>query len=362
MRSYHQLSRRTLGSGFAALLAVSSPCAPALAVQRCSFAAIEGLPALLSRVSNAGLRNDVPGARALLSNEPLLADPTLLSSTLDACTPGADTRTVMLTLTELREELDFQVAKGVSDPRWRDADDTADLQRCTLKARSALQRYVDFAEKSATSGDAAKAALRLRGGYERAAPRNRRATCKRRAFIRRLAVAAAYPTAHTTLAADAYDSIPTAVAPDPAAMAAERAKIRREREARAAAKNAEVARLCDRVSAATAAAEFEDAMDALSLWVIAQGKPLCSGACQWTTAEDRSPLPEGFKTRELVAACKAALAALPRVSYACEMTRENRGVCFSAGPQAERAYQAFIVELKKRAPLQYDTPYGLVAF
>ena len=44
------------------------------------------------------------------------------------------------------------------------------------------------------------------------------------------------------------------------------------------------------------------------------------------------------------------------------MTRDNKGVCYSAGPQAEGAYQAFLTELKKRAPLQYDTPYGPVAF
>ena len=42
--------------------------------------------------------------------------------------------------------------------------------------------------------------------------------------------------------------------------------------------------------------------------------------------------------------CKTALKALPQLPYACEMTRENKGICYSAGPQAERAYQAFLVE------------------
>eukprot|EP00316_Scyphosphaera_apsteinii_P021360 CAMPEP_0119332630 /NCGR_PEP_ID=MMETSP1333-20130426/83210_1 /TAXON_ID=418940 /ORGANISM="Scyphosphaera apsteinii, Strain RCC1455" /LENGTH=172 /DNA_ID=CAMNT_0007342497 /DNA_START=12 /DNA_END=526 /DNA_ORIENTATION=- len=70
---------------------------------------------------------------------------------------------VARTISNLREELDYQLAKGVSDPRFRDADDAADLQRCMLKARGALQRYVDLVEKRSASGSEA-VALRLRGG------------------------------------------------------------------------------------------------------------------------------------------------------------------------------------------------------
>ena len=184
--------------------------------------------------------------------------------------------------------------------------------------------------------------------------------CHRRDALR--LAAAALPAFSVSHACRAYDSIPTAAAPDPAAMAAERDRKRRAREAKAAKKNGEASTLVEKIVASKEPAEYVDAMDALSLWIIAQGSPLCSGACQWTTAEDGSPLPEGFRTRELVASCKAALKALPQLPYACEMTRENKGICFSAGPQAERAYQAFLVELKKRAPLQYDTPYGPVAF
>lgn len=106
-----------------------------------------------------------------------------------------------------------------------------------------------------------------------------------------------------------------------------------------------------------------DELDALSAWVVGQGPARsCIGSCQWLTAEDTSPLPEGFKTRELISSIRAAKEALPQVSYACEMTRTNGGVCFSAGRQAEGAYQAFLAQLKARAPLQYDTPYGLVSF
>ena len=45
----------------------------------------------------------------------------------------------------------------------------------------------------------------------------------------------------------------------------------------------------------------------------------------------------------------------------CEPTREST-YCASAGPLAESAYKLMLVELKKRAPRQYDTPYGPVAF
>ena len=146
-------------------------------------------------------------------------------------------------------------------------------------------------------------------------------------------------------------------------MAAAREKAKRAREARAAQKNEEVSKLAAKVTAAKVSADFVDAMDALSLWVIGQGNPVCPvGACQWTTADDKSPLPGGFKTRELVATCKAALMALPRVGYACEPTRENKGVCFSAGAAAEGAYSAFLVELRTRAPKQYETPTGPVSF
>ena len=121
-------------------------------------------------------------------------------------------------------------------------------------------------------------------------------------------------------------------------MQAEREKKKRARLAKAAKKNAEASALLDSVTASTTPEPFVEALDALSLWIISQGSPLCTGACQWTTAEDASPLPEGFKTRELLTSVKAALNALPRVVEACEMTRENKGVCISAGPQAERAY------------------------
>ena len=180
----------------------------------------------------------------------------------------------------------------------------------------------------------------------------------RRAALQRIVALPAI----AALPVSAYDAIPTA-APDPAALAEEREKRKRALREKATKKNAEAGTLAQKVANTNTADQFVDAVDALSLWIVGQGAPrTCVGACQWLTAEDASPLPEGFKTRELVASVRAARDALPQISYACEMTRTNKGVCFSAGQQAEGAYQAFLTELKKRAPLQYDTPYGPVAF
>ena len=117
----------------------------------------------------------------------------------------------------------------------------------------------------------------------------------------------------------AYDSLPSAAAPDPAALAEERARRKRAAQAQAAKKNTEAASLLEAVQASRSAAEFVDTVDALSVWIVGQGSPrTCIGACQWLTAEDTSPLPEGFRTRELVTAVKATKEALPRVAYECE--------------------------------------------
>ena len=186
------------------------------------------------------------------------------------------------------------------------------------------------------------------------------ATVSRRKFFQHVGIAAAA----TTLPASAYDSIPTAAsAPELAKLAAEREKRKQILREKAGKKNAEATALADKVASATTAMGFVDATDALSAWIVGQGAPrTCIGACQWLTADDVAPLPEGFKTRELVASIRSAKEALPQIAYACEMTRTNKGICFSAGKQAEAAYQAFLAELKTRAPLQYDTPYGPVSF
>jgi len=164
----------------------------------------------------------------------------------------------------------------------------------------------------------------------------------------------------------AYDALPSAVpaaqAPDPDKLLRERAAKKKEREAKAQKKNAEVERLLVEISAASDGKQFAAATDELSLWIIAQGPPLPPPGGPWADILQSSPLPEGFKTRELIARSKSALAALPRQSYSCEKTRDNGGVCWWAGPLPESAFKSMLVELKKRAPLQYDTPYGPVSF
>eukprot|EP00966_Prymnesium_polylepis_P084504 1956556-Prymnesium_polylepis.1 len=89
----------------------------------------------------------------MLTDEPLLADTdqAMLAAFLDVCTPGDETdaqkKDVLKTLSALREELDYQIDKGISDPRLRDADDAAELSRCAKRARGSMQKYLDVVEK-----------------------------------------------------------------------------------------------------------------------------------------------------------------------------------------------------------------------
>ena len=164
----------------------------------------------------------------------------------------------------------------------------------------------------------------------------------------------------------AYDALPVTTAPDPA----ELARRRKAREAKAAVKNAEAAPLLQRISASRDATEYDAAMAQFTLWIIGTGPPIASDGAAWGSTFE-GPLPEGFRTRYAVATCKDTLDSLPRFRQeagqyvsglgTCEKTRDT-SFCLSAGPLAESAYKAMLVELKKRVPRQYDTPYGPVAF
>ena len=166
--------------------------------------------------------------------------------------------------------------------------------------------------------------------------------------------------------AHAYDALPTSTGPDPV----EAARRRKEREDRASMKNAEAEPLLARVRAVSTATEYSDAVSALTVWIIGTGPPIPSDGAAWGSTF-AGPLPDGFKTRELVTACKKRLDELPRFRQevgqfvdgvgACEATRSST-FCLSAGPLAESAFKAMLIELKRRAPRQYDTPYGPVAF
>ena len=47
-----------------------------------------------------------------------------------------------------------------------------------------------------------------------------------------------------------------------------------------------------------------------------------------------------------VADLKDAFNALPKKSYACEMTRTNKGVCYTPGKDVELAFEALLKELR----------------
>ncbi len=51
-------------------------------------------------------------------------------------------------------------------------------------------------------------------------------------------------------------------------------------------------------------------------------------------------VPEGIKVKTMVADLKDAFEALPKKSYACEMTRTNKGICYTPGKDVELAFDA----------------------
>ena len=169
--------------------------------------------------------------------------------------------------------------------------------------------------------------------------------------------------------AAAYDALPTASAEagnSPEAVA----KRRATREAKAAEKNGQASLLLKAVSASSTAQQYDEAMAALTVWIIGTGPPIPEGGAAWGSTFE-GPLPDGFKTREMISVCKATKDSLPRFRQRagepidglrdCAPTRGAED-CYSAGPLAETAFKAMLVELKRRAPRQYDTPSGPVAF
>lgn len=143
-------SRRAFASVVGLLTSAASLTPPLPAAARlpvCSFTTLESLPGLIGKVGVARLRGDLSAAKAALDEEPLLSNMALLSASLEACTPavegGSSSKDVQRALAELREEVNFQIAKGVSDPRLQDPDDVADLLRCTKKAQRTIERYLE---------------------------------------------------------------------------------------------------------------------------------------------------------------------------------------------------------------------------
>lgn len=166
--------------------------------------------------------------------------------------------------------------------------------------------------------------------------------------------------------AHAYDAQPESMRKGRVVSEEERAKARQERDAIVGAKNSAVAPLVEKVRESKNAEEFDAAMSKLTLWIIGTGPPIPVYMIGEMGPLD-GPLPEGFKTREVVKACKTALKALPRYEQKsgqyveglgfCEKTR-SKASCYSAGPLAETAFKAMMEELEKRAPRQYEEISG----
>ena len=123
---------------------------PSASIAACTYSTLEKLPDALIRVNKAGLRRDLLGARSVL-DEPLFGQ---LPSVFDACTPSADDepmkRETLRSLALLREEVEYQIAKGVSDPRLVDPDDVQDMQRVSRRARDGVERYYSRAVELST--------------------------------------------------------------------------------------------------------------------------------------------------------------------------------------------------------------------
>ena len=129
------------------------------------------------------------------------------------------------------------------------------------------------------------------------------------------------------LAASAYDTLPTQTA-DFDAME----KARLAREAAAKKNKAEVKPYLKAISVSSTGQEFSDATDSFSLWLIGKGK-----------------LPDGIDAPAVRDIIQDTYQALPQRAYACEMTRTNKGICYSPGEPADGAYSAAITQLRKYA-------------
>ena len=79
-------------------------------------------------------------------------------------------------------------------------------------------------------------------------------------------------------------------------------------------------------------ARCSDAVDELIVWIIGKGK-----------------LPEGIDARMVRDVIQDKWEELPVKPYACEMTRTNKGVCYSPGEPADGAHETGIAQLRKYA-------------
>ena len=144
----HMVSRRALTSVVTVLTAlhVGVPPRPAIAdgedaSPSCSYSALEALPDVLGKMNNLAT-GDPKVALAAFQGDPLLGNPTLLTSAMDACAADDGARkTADSKYASLRDELKYQAGKTY-DPRWVDPEDVADLQSAVKKLKAAMERYL----------------------------------------------------------------------------------------------------------------------------------------------------------------------------------------------------------------------------
>ena len=148
------------------------------------------------------------------------------------------------------------------------------------------------------------------------------ASTRRDALLGAAAAALAFPAEGR-----AYDSI----APVQADLADLEKKRKAREEVMKRAKQ-EIKPLLRTISSATTPAEYSDSVDQLTVWLIGKGS-----------------LPEGIEAGAVRDVIQDTYESLPQKGYACEMTRTNKGVCFSPGEPADSAYKTSIAQLRKYA-------------
>jgi len=128
----------------------------------------------------------------------------------------------------------------------------------------------------------------------------------------------------------AYDAIPN-IEPDFAAMELQR----EERMVKSRKKTIELRAKLRVMQDAKTGKDFAEAADDMALWVIGEGS-----------------VPEGIKLKPFVAELKDAYGALPTKGFACEMTRTNKGVCYTPGKDVELAFESLLKELRTYSKIQ----------
>ena len=114
---------------------------------------IESLPSMISKVSVARLKGDLPGARKALTDEPLLSNMEILLASLESCeSAGKEAKDVERALVKLNDEVDYQLGKyGVYAEnegsrreleKIQDPEDLQDFNVAVNGARRAVERYL----------------------------------------------------------------------------------------------------------------------------------------------------------------------------------------------------------------------------